>query len=211
MFGRERRDMLRDLLHHPRIGLRRDVLAAEMLGQRDDAERDRHPGLDARHGVRARRDRARSGPVRSIRRRCRTGWRRALVDRAAASSRSPPVRLRSRDRSPRAGCRSRRRPGPRKPSAFDAARQASVAISRSRLAFLDWILSRQMLERGDGAIDRGLADAAGRRDALPQPDDPRKRIDHAKSVAGRTGDQQAAVVGAEVERGVDAGAWRRHA
>ena len=93
----------------------------------------------------------------------------------------------------------------RKPSAFDAARQASVAISRRRLAFLDWILSRQMLERGDGALDRGVADAAGRRDALAQPDDPRERIDHAKSVAGRTGDQQAAIVGAEVERRVDAG------
>ena len=31
-------------------------------------------------------------------------------------------------------------------------------------------------------------------------------FDHAKSVAGRTGDQKPAIVGAEVERGVDAGA-----
>ena len=60
-------------------------------------------------------------------------------------------------------------------------------------------------ERSDGAFDRGFADAAGRRDALAQPDDPRERIDHAKSVAGRTGDQQPAIVGAKVERGVDAG------
>ena len=30
-------------------------------------------------------------------------------------------------------------------------------------------------------------------------------FDHAKAVAGRTGDQQPAIVGAEVERGVDAG------
>ena len=93
----------------------------------------------------------------------------------------------------------------RKPSAFDAARQASVAISRSRLAFLDWILSRQMLKRGDGALDRRVADAAGRRDALAQPDDPRERIHHAEPVVGRAGDQQAAIIGAEVERGVDAG------
>jgi hypothetical protein len=32
----------------------------------------------------------------------------------------------------------------RNPCAFEAARQASVAISRSLLALLDWILSRQM-------------------------------------------------------------------
>jgi hypothetical protein len=31
------------------------------------------------------------------------------------------------------------------PTAFDAARQASVAISRNRLAFFECILSRQML------------------------------------------------------------------
>ncbi len=60
-------------------------------------------------------------------------------------------------------------------------------------------------ERGDGALDRGIADAAGRRDALPQPDDPGERIDHAEPVAGRTGDQQPAIIGAEVERGIDAG------
>ena len=30
-------------------------------------------------------------------------------------------------------------------------------------------------------------------------------FDHAKAVAGRTGDQQPAIVGAEVERGVDTG------
>ena len=42
----------------------------------------------------------------------------------------------------------------RKPSAFEAARQASVAISRSRLALLDWILSRQMLS---AAMARSIA------------------------------------------------------
>ena len=64
-------------------------------------------------------------------------------------------------------------------------------------------------ERGDGAFDRGVADAAGRRDALAEPDDPRERIDHAKSVAGRTGDQQPAIIGAKVERRVDAGSRGR--
>ena len=42
----------------------------------------------------------------------------------------------------------------RKPSAFEAARQASVAISRRRLAFLDWILSRQILS---AAMARSIA------------------------------------------------------
>ena len=60
-----------------------------------------------------------------------------------------------------------------------------------------------MLERRDGAVDRGLADGTGRGNALAEPDDPRERIDHAKAVAGRTGDQKPAIVGAEVERGVD--------
>ena len=64
-------------------------------------------------------------------------------------------------------------------------------------------------ERGDGALDRGLADAAGRRNALAEPDDPRERIDHAKSVAGRTGDQEAAIIGAEIERRIDAGLGSR--
>jgi hypothetical protein len=42
----------------------------------------------------------------------------------------------------------------RKLSPLDAARQASVAISRNRLAFLDWILSRQMLK---AAMARSIA------------------------------------------------------
>ena len=57
-------------------------------------------------------------------------------------------------------------------------------------------------------VARGVADAAGRRNPLPEPDDPRERIDHAESVAGRTGDQQAAIIGTEVERRIDAGSRR---
>ena len=51
VLGGERRHMLRDLLHHAGIGVYRDVAAAEMLGERHDAERDRHPGLDPRRCV----------------------------------------------------------------------------------------------------------------------------------------------------------------
>jgi len=39
VFGRERRDILRDVAHHLRIGFQRYVPTTEMLGQRDDAER----------------------------------------------------------------------------------------------------------------------------------------------------------------------------
>ena len=64
-------------------------------------------------------------------------------------------------------------------------------------------------QRRDRALDRGVADAAGRRDSLAQPDDPRERIDHAKAVAGGTGDQEPAIIGAKVERGIDAGSRSR--
>ena len=59
-------------------------------------------------------------------------------------------------------------------------------------------------ERGDRALDRGIADGTGRGDALAEPDDAREGIDHAEPVAGGTGDQEPAIVGAEVERRVDA-------
>src|SRR5262249_35195741 len=62
-------------------------------------------------------------------------------------------------------------------------------------------------ECGNRPLDRGVADAAGGRDALAEPDDAREGIDHAKAVARRTGDQEPAIVGAEVERGIDL-AWR---
>ena len=113
VLGRERRHVLLRPPAPSRVGLRRDVLAAEMLGQRDDAERNRHPCLDAR-----RRALLRSGS-RSIRTNSvdpppisNRMAPRALADRAAASSRSPRAPPRFRDRSLPAGCRSRLRPGP---------------------------------------------------------------------------------------------------
>src|SRR6202012_5816719 len=56
------------------------------------------------------------------------------------------------------------------------------------------------LQRLDRATDRSLADAARGGDALAEPDDAREGVDHAKTAAGRPGDQQAAIVGAEIER-----------
>ena len=58
-------------------------------------------------------------------------------------------------------------------------------------------------ERGNGAVHGALGKAAGRREPLAEPDDAAEAVHHAKRAAiGRRGDQQAAIVGSEVERGV---------
>ena len=77
-----------------------------------------------------------------------------------------------------------------------------MAIRRARVTPLFFILSRQIVERVDRALDRRLAEAAGGGNALAEPDDAGKRVDHAEAVAGRTRDQQAAIIGAEIERGI---------
>ena len=53
----------------------------------------------------------------------------------------------------------------------------------------------------DWAAERG---AALRGDAFAEPDDPREGVDHAEPVASGTGNQEPAIIGAKVERGVDA-------
>src|SRR5262245_27298502 len=55
-------------------------------------------------------------------------------------------------------------------------------------------------KRLDRAHDRRIADAAGGRNALTQPYDAGERVDNPEAVAGRTRHQEAAIVGAEVER-----------
>ena len=55
-------------------------------------------------------------------------------------------------------------------------------------------------QRVDRPHHGGIAQPAGDRHAFSQPDDARERVDHAKAFAGRPRDQQAAIVGAEVER-----------
>ena len=75
-------------------------------------------------------------------------------------------------------------------------RQASVAISRARVAPRLRILSRQIESASIGAADRRLAEPAGRRHALAEPDDARERVDDAEALANRARDQQTAIVGA---------------
>jgi len=60
------------------------------------------------------------------------------------------------------------------------------------------------LERRDGALDRGRAEPAGRFEAFAEPHDARERVDDLQAAGALLArDQQAAIVGPEVERGVD--------
>ena len=52
-----------------------------------------------------------------------------------------------------------------------------------------------------GAFHGVLAQSAGMVKPLAQPDDAAEAVDHTESIAGRGADQQAAVVGSQVERG----------
>ena len=203
VLGRERCYILRDLGDHPRIGFGRDVPAAEILGDGDDAERDRHPGLYARRRVLL--FRIALDPDQ---------FRRSAAD--VEQDGAPSLWVEQR----RAADHGQRRLGlavdhfqPDAGLAGDLVPETVGIVGRAagfgrdqpqaaRLAVADLVAADA--ERRNGAVDRGFADGTGRRDALAQPDDPRKRIDHAKAVAGGTGDQEPAIIGAKVERGVDA-------
>ena len=58
-------------------------------------------------------------------------------------------------------------------------------------------------ERLDGARHGGVAEAAVGADPLAQADDARKGVDDAEAVVARGRDQQPAIVGAEVEGGIE--------
>ena len=67
---------------------------------------------------------------------------------------------------------------------------------------LFFILLRQIVSAAMARLDRRLADAARAGDTLAESDDAGKGVDHAEAVAGRTRDQQTAIVGAEIERSI---------
>ena len=150
-------------------------------------------------------DRARSAPVRSIRRRCRTAARRGPADRSAARSRVT-ARLASVSRSITSS---------RMPVACATRSQELVGIGggaaglgRDQPQPLGLAVPGSCRRRPLSAeMARSIAASLIRPlvlTSLAEPDDARERVDHAKAVAGRPGDQQAAIVGAEVERGIDA-------
>ena len=90
----------------------------------------------------------------------------------------------------------------RNASPFSAARQAAVAINRARLTLRACILSRQT---SSAETARSIAASLIRREAATPS--PRRMIREnasttRKPVRGRTRDQEAAIVGAEIERRV---------
>ena len=203
VLARERLDHGRHVVHHRRVGRGRHGLSAIALGQRHDAERQRDPAADLRQrrsaaallravephqlrGAAADIEQHRAFGLRIDQRAQPVAARRASVSRSITSSSRPT------------SCATRAR----KSSPFSAERQASVAISRARVTPLLLHLVAADRERADRALDRRLADTARGGDALAEPDDAGERVDHAEAVAGRTRDQQAAIVGAEIERGV---------
>ena len=176
------------------------VDAAEHLGQRHDAEPHRLPGRARRpRGARA----LVGGEPDDLRRAAADVEhhdRPGVAVGEIAARRPPPDAPPSRDRRSRARRRAARAPRRRIPRRSPAARQASVAIVRARVTPRAAILSRQTLQRRERALDRRLAQPPGQRQALAQPDDAREGVDDPEPVGGRPRDQQAAVVGAEIER-----------
>ncbi len=83
-----------------------------------------------------------------------------------------------------------------------ARRQASVAISRKPASGWAAIRTAQMAKRFNGAVHRIVGEPAGRRQAFAEPNDARERTNDAEPVRpGWHGQQQATIVGAEIERG----------
>ena len=88
--------------------------------------------------------------------------------------------------------------------ALSASRQASVAIRPDARDPVMPDLGGTDLQRIDGALDGLLRQAAAGRDALAQADDARERVDDLEAARRRPRNQQAAIVGAQIERRVSA-------
>ncbi len=174
-----------------------------MLGQGDDAARDRHPCLDSRHWIRLVRialDPDQFGRAAADIEQDGAASPR-IEQRRAADHRERRLGLAVDDLQPDAGFG--RDPLPELIGI--GSRAAGFGGDQPQppgLAIADLVAANA--ERGDGAVDRRLADGTGRRDPLAEPDNPRERVDHAEAVPGGTGDQKPAIIGAKVERGVDA-------
>ena len=201
---REGGQLLGHLLHHALEHPARDLGAAVALGQGDDADRQRIPGADpqGRVGGRVGAPRRRARRSRWSRRRCRRSRR---IPPSGSASAAQPVT--ARYASVWRSTISRSRPTPRrtrstKAAPFTARRQASVAITLARLHAAGLHLGPADPQRLDGALDRRLAQAVRGPEPLAEADDARERVDDPEAAEGRLGDQQAAIVGAEIERRV---------
>src|SRR5262245_4625214 len=203
MFGDEIIDEGGDLGGHRGVDFTRDLVPAVALRERHHADRQRHPGFDLRQwrpascGLGTLEPDELGGAAADVeqddavgagvdqrgaagRRQCGLGFTVDDVELEAhlagdAGAEFVPV-------DGRTTCFRR-----------DQARPADTAVAH---------LVAADRERRHRTVDGRVADAAGCRDPLAEPDDARERIDDAEAVAGRTSDQQPAVVGAEIERGI---------
>ena len=204
MIGREPVDEGGDLFHHGVVDFARHDVAAVTLGKRDDADRQRRPADDvgrrrpAPAVARPALSRTSSDDPPPISNRMTPG-RRRIEQFGAAGRRQPRLGRGIDDFQFEAGLLGDAGAeflavlggaaslGGDQPRARHAARAHLVAADQQRL---------------DRARDRRLADAARGGDALAEPDDAGERVDDAKAVGGRTRDQQPAIIGAEIERGI---------
>ena len=203
MHRRERGGVIGDLLDHQLEQRAVDPHAAMPFGQRNDADRQRHPALH--HRLR-----------RPAPRRLGLGEQDELGGAAADVEQDDAARLRIHQRRAAGGgevglglavddleldADALADDGEELGAVLGGAasfRGDQAGAGHRPVAHLVPADS----ERRHRAGDRGIGQPPGRRDALAEPDDAGKRVDHTKAVAGRPRDQQAAIVGAEVEGGV---------
>ena len=173
------------------------------LGERDHADRQRHPGFDLgqrRAAPRRRRPLEANqfrGAAADVEQEHAVGLR--VDQRGAAGGRQPRFSLTIDDFQLEPDLLG-------DPSTkFRPVHRGAASLGRDQLrprhAAVAHLVAADA-ERFDRPGDRGVADAARGGYALPEPDDAGERIDHTKAVARGARHQEPAIVGAEVERGI---------
>ena len=186
-----------------------DALAAEMLGERDHAELDGGPLIELEAAVRRRVGRASQTssvePPPMSKSSALLGSRVSEI--AAAARGEARLGLAVDDLEIEPGALER--PG----GEFVPVRRRAAGLSRDKArarhaARLHLVAAN--LQRVERAFDRRLADAAVAAEALPKAHDAREGVDDPQGLCRPSarpplwaGDQEAAVVGAEIERGIN--------
>ena len=203
MIGREILDRSRDIIDHGVVDFARHHRAAVTFGKRDDTDRQRRPA-DNVGSRRPAADAARPAEPDQFGRSAADveqddARSRRIEQFRAAGRRQPCLGGGIDDFQFEAGFRGDAGAerfavlggaaslGGDQPRAHHAARPHLVAADQQRI---------------DRALDRRLADTARSRHALAETDNARERVDDTKPVRRRPRDQQPAIVGAEIERGV---------
>ena len=85
---------------------------------------------------------------------------------------------------------------------LSARRQASVATERDQRDVAAAKLFGADRQRADRPVHRLLRQRARLRQAFAKPDDARESVDDGEAAVDRPGDQQAAIIGAEIDRAI---------